>query len=73
MMRQLWKDEAGFIISAELVLVATLPFVPWQLYLDHSAAISEHVATSWNGSAWRVPLLVPFVIFAIWVSITKYQ
>jgi hypothetical protein len=23
-MRQLWKDEAGFIISAELVLVATL-------------------------------------------------
>jgi hypothetical protein len=24
MMRQLWNDEAGFIISAELVLVATL-------------------------------------------------
>jgi hypothetical protein len=24
MMRNLWKDEAGFIISAELVLVATI-------------------------------------------------
>jgi hypothetical protein len=58
-----WRDA----IIAGVVLVATLPFVPWQLYLDHSATISEHVATSWNGSAWRLPVLVPFVILAIWI------
>jgi hypothetical protein len=58
-----WRDA----VIAGVVLVATLPFVPWQLYLEHSATISEHVATSWNGSAWRFPLLVPFVVLAIWI------
>jgi hypothetical protein len=58
-----WRDA----VIAAVVLVATLPFVPWQLYLDHSATISEHVTTSWNGSAWRFPLLVPLVVLAIWI------
>jgi hypothetical protein len=58
-----WRDA----LIAAVVLIATLPFVPWQLYLDHSATISEHVATSWNGSAWRFPVLLPFVVLAIWI------
>jgi hypothetical protein len=62
-----WRDA----VIAAVVLVATLPFVPWQLYLDHSATISEHLASSWNGSAWRFPLLVPFVVLAIWIVRTE--
>jgi hypothetical protein len=45
----------------------TLPLVPWQLYLEHSGSIAEHVATSWNGSAWRFPVLVPLAAVAIWI------
>ncbi len=48
-----------------VLLAVTLPFVPWQLYLDQGTSISEHLATAWNGSAWRVPILVPFVAIAL--------
>jgi hypothetical protein len=54
------------LVTAGL-LALTLPFVPWQLYLDQTAAISGHLAGSWNGSAWRVPILVPFVVLALFV------
>ena len=52
---------------AGLFLVVTLPFVPWQLYLEHSGTVAAHVATSWNGSAWRLPILLPFAAIAIWI------
>lgn len=58
-----WRD--AFV--AGLFLLVTLPLVPWQLYLEHSATVAEHVATAWNGSAWRFPVLVPLAALAIWI------
>jgi hypothetical protein len=58
-----WRDA----IVAGVFLLVTLPFVPWELYLQHSGSIAEHVATSWNGSAWRLPILLPFAALAIWI------
>jgi hypothetical protein len=55
------------LLVTAVLLVVTLPLVPWQLYLDQTAAISGHLAGSWNGSAWRVPILVPFVVVALFV------
>jgi hypothetical protein len=54
-------------IVAGLVLLATLPLVPWQLYLDQGAAAAEHLTTAWNGSAWRLPLLIPPTLLGLWV------
>ena len=58
-----WRDA----LLAGAFLLVTLPFVPWQLYLEHSGTVAEHVATSWNGSAWRFPVLIPFAVLAIWI------
>ncbi len=53
-----------WLASSSLV---TLPIVPWQLYLEHSGSVAEHVATAWNGSAWRLPVLLPLAAVAIWI------
>lgn len=58
-----WRD--AFV--AGLFLLVTIPLVPWQLYLEHSGSVAEHVATAWNGSAWRFPVLLPFAAAAIWI------
>lgn len=58
-----WRDA----IVAGVFLLVTLPFVPWQLYLEHSGFVTEHLATAWNGSAWRFPILLPVAAIAIWV------
>ena len=58
-----WRDA----LIAGVFLIVTVPFVPWQLYLEHSAAVAEHVARSWNGSAWRFPVLLPLAAIAIWI------
>jgi hypothetical protein len=54
-------------VIAGVFLVVTLPFVPWQAYLGQESAIGSHLQTAWNGSAWRLPLLIPFVVAALWV------
>ena len=41
---------------AAVILVVTLPLVPWQLYLDQGLGVGSHLATAWNGSAWRLPV-----------------
>jgi len=58
-----WRD----LLIAALVLVVTLPIVPWQLYIDQGFGISSHLQTAWNGSAWRLPILIPFVLAGLWV------
>jgi hypothetical protein len=58
-----WRD----LIVAGLVLVATLPFLPWQLYLEQGLGVGSHLASAWNGSAWRLPLLIPPTLLALWV------
>lgn len=55
------------LLIAGLVLIATLPFLPWREYLEHEREMRTHLATAWNGSAWRVPILVPFVAAGLFV------
>ena len=44
-----WRD----LVIALIVLLVTLPLVPWQLYLDQGFGVGSHLQTAWNGSAWR--------------------
>jgi hypothetical protein len=55
------------LIIAAIVLIVTLPILPWQLYLHDGLGISGHLATAWNGSAWRVPILVPPTLLGLWI------
>jgi hypothetical protein len=58
-----WRD----LIVAAVVLAVTLPFLPWQLYLEQGLGVGSHLASAWNGSAWRVPLLIPPTLLALWI------
>jgi hypothetical protein len=58
-----WKDAA----VAGVVLAVTLLVLPWQLYLDQGLGVGSHLQTAWNGSAWRLPVLIPVVLVALWV------
>jgi hypothetical protein len=58
-----WRD----LIVAAVVVVVTLPFLPWQLYLEQGLGVGSHLASAWNGSAWRVPLLIPPTLLALWI------
>jgi hypothetical protein len=55
------------IVASIVVLLVTLPIVPWQDYLQQGPAISGHLQSAWNGSAWRLPVLIPFVVIALWI------
>ena len=55
------------LLVAALALLATLPFLPWQLYIADGLGVSDHLSTAWNGSAWRVPLLIPPTLVALWI------
>ena len=52
---------------AILVLAVTLPLLPWQAYLDGGFSVGLRLTTAWNGSAWRVPLLLPPTLLALWL------
>lgn len=55
------------LIVVGIVLLAVTPLLPWQLYLQDGLGVNEHLATAWNGSAWRFPILVPVVLVALWI------
>jgi hypothetical protein len=59
------------LLFAAIALVVTLPLLPWQLYLDSGFGVSDHVQTAWNGSAWRIPLLIPPTLAALWILRSK--
>jgi hypothetical protein len=46
------------LIIAGIALLITLPLLPWQLYLQDASAIAGYLAGTWNGSAWRAPILI---------------
>jgi hypothetical protein len=55
------------LIAALVVLgIATL-VLPWQLYLDRGLGVGSHLQTAWNGSAWRVPILIIPTLAALWI------
>ena len=52
---------------AGLVLLLTVPILPWQQYLADGLGVSSHLESAWNGSAWRLPILVPPMLLALWI------
>jgi hypothetical protein len=58
-----WRD----LIVACAFLAVTLLVVPWRQYLDVGLGVASHLDTAWDGSAWRLPILVPIVLAALWV------
>jgi hypothetical protein len=58
-----WRDA----VIAGLVLLVALIVLPWQLYLSEGLGISHHVASAWNGSAFRLPVLIPPTMISLWI------
>ncbi len=55
------------LIVTGIVLLVTLPLLPWQEYLADGLGVSGHLEGAWNGSAWRFPLLLPPTLLALWI------
>ena len=55
------------LVLVGIVLAVTLLALPWQLYLDDGLGLGDHLGTSWNGSAWRFPILIPPTLVALWI------
>jgi hypothetical protein len=55
------------LVVAAIVLAASLVVLPVGQYLAAGAGVSDHLDSAWNGSAWRVPLLVPPTLLALWL------
>ncbi len=54
-------------LVAIVVLALSIAILPWQLYLESNLGVASHLQTAWNGSAWRFPVLIPFVLLALWI------
>ena len=54
------------LVVVGIVLFITLPLLPWQLYLERGLGVDHHIAAAWQGSAWRVPILVPPTLLGLW-------
>ncbi len=50
-----------------VALVVVLPLLPWQLYITDGFGVSSHLASAWNGSAWRIPILIPPTLLGLWI------
>jgi hypothetical protein len=55
------------LVGAAIALAVTLPILPWQPYIDSGFGVSDHIVTAWNGSAWRLPILLPPTVIALWI------
>jgi hypothetical protein len=55
------------LIVVGIALLVTLPVLPWQLYVADGLGVSDHLGTAWNGSAWRLPVLVAPTLLGLWV------
>jgi len=58
-----WRDA----LVVAIVLAVSLPLLPWRDYLDQGLGISAVASTAWNGSAWRLPILIPAAVLALWL------
>lgn len=58
-----WRD----LLVAAAVLAAALVVLPVGLYLAAGAGLADHLDSAWNGSAWRLPILVPPTLLALWL------
>ena len=50
-----------------VILAVTVLLLPVGQYVASGIGVSGHLSSAWNGSAWRLPILVPVVLVALWV------
>jgi len=55
------------LVLVAIALAITLPLLPWQLYIADGFGVTSHLSTAWNGSAWRIPILIPPTLFGLWI------
>jgi hypothetical protein len=55
------------LIWVAIALAVTLPLLPWQLYITDGFGVTSHLSSAWNGSAWRLPILIPPTLLGLWV------
>jgi hypothetical protein len=55
------------LILVAVALAVTLPLLPWQLYINDGFGVTSHLSSAWNGSAWRLPILIPPTLLGLWV------
>ena len=55
------------LLLAGAVLAALLLVLPVGQYIEAGVGVSDHLQTAWNGSAWRLPVLVPPTLLALWL------
>jgi len=55
------------LVIAGAVIAAVILILPWQLYLDRGLGVGSHLQTAWNGSAWRIPILIVPTLVGLWI------
>jgi hypothetical protein len=55
------------LILVAIALAITLPLLPWQLYVNDGFGVTSHLSSAWNGSAWRIPILIPPTLLGLWI------
>lgn len=55
------------LIITGVVLAASLLILPWELYLRDAGIIAGYLNGAWDGSAWRLPILIPPTLLGLWV------
>jgi hypothetical protein len=55
------------LLFVMIALAVTLPLLPWQLYISDGFGVTNHLSSAWNGSAWRIPILIPPTLLGLWV------
>jgi hypothetical protein len=55
------------LLAVGIVMAVILPLLPLRMYVDAGFGVSDHVQTAWNGSAWRLPLLIPPTLLGLWI------
>jgi len=55
------------LLAVGVVMAVTVPLLPWRLYVDAGFGVRDHIQTAWDGSAWRLPILLPPTLVALWI------
>jgi hypothetical protein len=55
------------LILVAVALAVTLPLLPWQLYINDGFGVTSHLSSAWDGSAWRLPILIPPTLLGLWI------
>jgi hypothetical protein len=55
------------LVVVGLIIAVVSLLLPWQLYLERGLGVGSHLQTAWDGSAWRLPILIPPTLLALWI------